>query len=395
MSQEILDRIQYAMHAILMPQNRFLRTLLRARFHFRAAPQFEAWRWRTGEVTASRLASILATVFARVAAMALLVPTPSYAQTVRWVVGGTEGKHVELAANPNAVRLGDRTVIVNGEAPYFLLVSANGEVLDRLGLSGGGPQEFRRPLVIPVGGSADALLVYDAPNARLTHIAVGDRLHVVAERTMQAEAVRGLCSAPGTLTALVQSSEFVLVELNESVAPVRPRRRFGVPFTRSELAEYPQVLSLAGSGHLACSPAGDLLAVVSGMLGEVALFNREGQQIGFLPIPKFVSGRIAVRDGGLSLSFPPAGYDLPIDLFSTGQSTFQLVVAHYRRDSSGHVERRLFSLFEIETPSLRILNHRESRWRPVKGHGKTTVCIQDEPIPTIVAVEGAECPDAQ
>lgn len=306
-----------------------------------------------------------------------------------WVVGGDDGSETELGARVRVFRLPNHLLVVERDAPFLKLVTAEGRVRQQIGRLGGGPGEFRQPSSVYYDSTRREVLVVDGAAVRVSVFALGDSLRFVRSLAAPEPSLEGICMLRGRLFGLVRNSATMLREFAVEGDRLVVKRAFAEPKSLHPLSTVPALRNEA-SGSLHCDARQGELVVVSRTLGEVHRIDPEGRRHEVSALPGFAVMTMVVNGGGFAAELRQGDtYDVVSNLVSLNEN-LGIVVARGRmtpqgRRVVGYLTYQLVARSPTAVPPL-------EAWGQVGAFGAQVVCLQEEPIPTLAMFAARRCP---
>jgi hypothetical protein len=306
-----------------------------------------------------------------------------------WTIGGEDAVGTELGARLRAFQLPNHLLIIERDAPFLKLVTADGRIRQQLGRLGGGPGEFRQPSAAYFDSTRRELLVVDGAAVRVSVYSVGDSLRFLRSLAAPEPRLEGICILRGRLFGLVRNAPMMLREFTVEGDRLVVKRAFAEPKSLHPLAAIPALRNEA-SGSLICDERRGELIVVSRTLGEVHRIDTEGRRHTIAALPGFATISLVVRDGMFAAEIRHGD---TLDGVSNVVSLTDEVAVVVSRETQTPQGRRLvgYRTYAIDAqpasspPMLRA-------WAQVGAFGSQVVCLRDEPVPTLAMFATQRCP---
>jgi hypothetical protein len=306
-----------------------------------------------------------------------------------WTVGGDDAVGTEIGNRVRVFRLPNHLLLIERDAPFLKLVTADGRVRQQIGRLGGGPGEFRQPSSVYFDSTRRELFVADGAAVRVSVYALGDSLRFLRSLTAPEPSLEGLCRIRGRWFGLVRNSATMLREFDVEGDRFVVRRAFAEPKSLHPLSAVPAVRNEA-SGSLICDERRGELVVVSRTLGEVHRIDLEGQRHRIQALPGFAAMRWVVIDGMPSIELRGNDtYDHVLNVVPLA-GDFLVAVARTTRAPEGvridgYRSYALGALAATTPPEL-------EAWSKLAEFGAGVVCLREEPVPSLAMFEGRRCP---
>lgn len=306
-----------------------------------------------------------------------------------WAIGGDAAIGTELGARARVFRLPDHLLVVERDAPFLKLVTADGRVRQQIGRLGGGPGEFRQPTAAYFDSARREVLVVDGAAVRVSVFAVGDSLRYLRSLTSPEPSLEGICRLRGRLFGLVRNAPTMLREFRIDSDRLIVLRSFAEPKTLHPLASVPALRNEA-SGSLHCDERQGELVVISRTLGEVHRIDPEGRRHTVHPLPGFAVMSMVASGGAFAAEIRQGDiFDVVANVVPRADG-LGVVVARGMQTPQG---RRIIGYLTYSLAARPPANA-----PPVEAWGQVAVvrggvvCVQEEPIPTLAMFAADRCP---
>jgi hypothetical protein len=306
-----------------------------------------------------------------------------------WFVGGESERESQLGRPRRVLVAREMVIVLEADPPFLKIFDRHGRLIQHTGKSGGGPGEFRRPSSMWFDEVSGRLWVVDGTNLRATTYALGDSLSDALGLRLPEPSIRAICRLNGTLIGMADNSPMMLRRLSEVGGELSVQASFGPATAVHALGKMPQVRSLA-AGVLGCDNQENRLVIGSIALGEVHRVSADGGRFDVEAIPAFQGNRLAIENGALVSDRPRSGfYDLLVDIVLVNGRQ-KAAVRRWTTDAGG--AQKLEGYYVVDVDSARLATEvRVRSWRPSGVLGRRSVCVQDDPYPTVALFEGP-CP---
>ena len=322
-----------------------------------------------------------------IASALLCAPAHAFAQAQPLVtIGGDRG--VELGVILDVAAGSRRLLVLDKNAPHIRVLDESGRLLQTTGRRGSGPGEFSVPFTVSFDSSTKSALVVDPANARVTEYALVDTLRLT--RTMPTSVVnlRDVCVVRGRLFGISGSRTHLLDELEVREERLVPRRALGKPQSSHPLVAHPLVAGRTSEGPLLCDDAG-FIWVASRFLGEIQRINIDGDTQQTVLVRDFHPIRLQAGNGGsLTFSMPEDGWYEQITSLVPTPTGVRVVLTRFDRKESITGYQFVDLTSDLKTQSPRV----PAQWRETGAVTRGTVCVVNDPVPTVAIFAGTRCP---
>ena len=320
-------------------------------------------------------------------ALVPMVGVYAFAQQQPIVTAGGERGSLELGSILDVVALSSRLLILDKTAPHLRLLDERGELRQTLGRRGSGPGEFLVPSAVSFDSVTNSVLVVDRANARITEYDVGDTLSL--SRTLPTSVVNlfDVCVVQGRFFGISGSNTTLLDELAIEDGRLVAKRGLGKPRSAHPLAAHPMVASRSARGPLHCDRSG-IVWVASETLGDIHRVNVDTGDQQTVAVKDFHPLHIQpAAGGGLTYSAPDGWYESISSLVASAAG-IRVVIGRRNRDGSIRDFQFLDVTADLDVQRPRIA----SRWSEMTRSARGTVCVANDPVPTVSIFAGGQCP---
>jgi hypothetical protein len=326
----------------------------------------------------------------RVLVSIALLPIASafaFAQQQAIVTAGGDRGSLELGSVLDVVALSNRLLILDKTAPHLRLVDERGQLRQTLGRRGSGPGEFLVPSALSFDSATKTVFVVDRANARVTEYEIGDTLRL--SRTLPTSVVNlfDVCVVRSRIFGISGSNTALIDELEIQDGRLVAKRGLGKPRSAHPLAAHPMVASRSARGPLHCDPSG-IVWVASETLGDIHRVNVDTGDQQTVAVKDFHPLHIQpAAGGGLTYSAPDGWYESISSLIGS-PAGMRVVIARRNRDGSIRDYQFLDVTADLTVQRPRIA----SQWTEMAGSARGTVCVANDPVPTVSIFDGGRCP---
>lgn len=339
----------------------------------------------------SRFVAVFATLLIAGGALPAQTPSP-VSSDVTVLLGGENDVGIPLIRPTEFLLIDDRVIVLDEEEPFLRVVSLDGSALQLLGMSGGGPGEFRYGAAMAHSAASGQLVVFDPLNGRANIYHVGDSVAFVRGLSI-ALSVNSACFMGPRLFVATNTVDGIIHELRFTSNTLEVVRSFGRPVADHPASEMTLFRNFVADGSLACDAANGTIALASRLVGPMQLLSANtAEQRTVLPEDFFPLLFEVADSNGLRQKVPPSQeYDQVEALRIDAAGSMILSVARNARDANGDPGIASYRQITIPRTGPQTVSPRHS-WMRIGIIDSTAVCYQRILYPTVATVRGERCP---